>query len=61
MRFMTMIACVTGLLAVAACDDKEMERAAVGGAVGTAVGEIAFDKPVEGAVAGAVLGAVSAN
>ncbi len=61
MRLAALIACLTGLLAVAACTDEELERAAVGGAIGTAVGEIVYDKPVEGLAAGAILGAATAN
>ena len=61
MRLAALIACLTGLLAVAACTDEELERAAVGGAIGTAVGEVVYDKPIEGLAAGAIVGGLTAG
>ncbi len=61
MRGILIATVVTGMLAVSACTQKEVDRTVLGAAIGAVAGEVIDDKPVEGAVAGGAIGYISAQ
>ena len=60
MRMTAMAALAAAAFALTACDEKVMQRTAIGGAAGALAGEAIWSKPVEGALVGGAIGAATA-